>query len=36
MVFVKGVLVGGSSDLGRLIASGELARMLSAPIFADG
>ena len=29
MVFVKGVLVGGSSDLGRLIASGELARMLS-------
>jgi glutaredoxin-related protein len=24
MVFVKGVLVGGSSDLARLIASGEL------------
>ena len=26
MVFVKGVLVGGADDLGRLIASGELAR----------
>ena len=24
MVFVKGVLVGGASDLGRLLASGEL------------
>ena len=30
MVFVKGVLVGGASDLGKLIASGELKRMLSA------
>jgi glutaredoxin-related protein len=28
MVFVKGVLVGGADDLERLIASGELARML--------
>jgi monothiol glutaredoxin len=28
MVFVKGVLVGGASDLQKLIASGELARML--------
>ena len=29
MVFVKGVLVGGASDLGALIANGELARMLA-------
>jgi len=28
MVFVKGVLVGGASDLAKLIASGELKRML--------
>ena len=28
MVFVKGVLVGGASELERLIASGELVRML--------
>lgn len=28
MVFVKGVLVGGASDLQRLVESGELARML--------
>jgi len=28
MVFVKGVLVGGASELERLIASGELAKML--------
>jgi glutaredoxin-related protein len=28
MVFVKGTLVGGASELARLIASGELARML--------
>jgi glutaredoxin-related protein len=28
MVFVKGALVGGASDLEALIASGELARML--------
>jgi monothiol glutaredoxin len=28
MVFVKGVLVGGASDLQRLIESGELGRML--------
>lgn len=31
MVFVRGVLVGGASDLDRLIASGELAEMLSGP-----
>jgi glutaredoxin-related protein len=29
MVFVKGVLVGGASDLEALIANGELARMLA-------
>lgn len=28
MVFVKGTLVGGADDLKRLIASGELKRML--------
>jgi monothiol glutaredoxin len=28
MVFVKGVLVGGARDLGKLIDSGELKRML--------
>jgi monothiol glutaredoxin len=28
MVFVKGVLVGGANDLQKLIASGEVARML--------
>lgn len=28
MIFVKGTLVGGASDLERLIASGELARLL--------
>lgn len=31
MVFVKGVLVGGASDVARLIANGELQRMLSTP-----
>ncbi|HMA30832.1 MAG TPA: glutaredoxin domain-containing protein [Casimicrobiaceae bacterium] len=31
MVFVKGVLIGGASDLARLIAGGELQRMLSGP-----
>lgn len=30
MVFVKGVLVGGASDLQKLIDSGELARLLGA------
>jgi len=30
MVFVRGVLVGGARDVERLIASGELARMLPA------
>ena len=30
MVFVKGVLVGGAQDVERLIASGELQRMLAA------
>ena len=29
MVFVKGVLIGGAQDLDRLIASGELKRMLA-------
>ena len=29
MVFVKGVLVGGGDDLEKLIANGELKRMLS-------
>jgi monothiol glutaredoxin len=29
MVFVKGTLVGGADDLARLIASGELQRMLA-------
>jgi len=31
MVFVRGVLVGGAHDLERLLAGGELARMLDAP-----
>jgi monothiol glutaredoxin len=30
MVFIKGVLVGGADDLNRLIASGEVTRMLAA------
>jgi glutaredoxin-related protein len=30
MIFVKGVLIGGASDLERLIESGELARTLGA------
>jgi len=30
MVFVKGTLVGGASDLERLIASGELRKMLGS------
>jgi monothiol glutaredoxin len=29
MVFVKGALVGGAEDLARLIASGELKRLLA-------
>ena len=29
MVFVKGVLVGGAEDLDRLLANGELRRMLA-------
>lgn len=29
MVFVKGVLVGGANDLEKLIASGELKRLLA-------
>jgi monothiol glutaredoxin len=28
MIFVKGTLIGGADDLARLIASGELQRML--------
>jgi glutaredoxin-related protein len=31
MVFVKGALVGGASELDALIASGELKKMLVAP-----
>ena len=31
MVFVKGTLIGGAQDLGRLIKSGELATLLAAP-----
>ncbi|MDB5868584.1 MAG: glutaredoxin, partial [Polaromonas sp.] len=31
MVFVKGMLVGGSTDLDALIGSGELKRMLAPP-----
>jgi monothiol glutaredoxin len=29
MIFVKGVLVGGASDLAKLLESGELQRMMS-------
>jgi monothiol glutaredoxin len=29
MVFVKGVLIGGADDLGRLIKSGELKQMVA-------
>ena len=29
MIFVRGVLVGGASDLAKLIANGELKRMLA-------
>lgn len=31
MVFVRGMLVGGAQDLDRLVASGELQRLLEAP-----
>ncbi len=31
MVFVKGVLVGGASEVNALVESGELQRMLAAP-----
>ena len=31
MVFVRGMLVGGAGELGRLQKSGELARLLAAP-----
>ena len=30
MVFVKGTLVGGASDLDKLIAGGELKKMLGS------
>jgi glutaredoxin-related protein len=30
MVFVRGVLIGGASDLAKLVASGELATLLAA------
>jgi len=29
MVFVKGMLIGGADDLAKLIASGELKRLLA-------
>ncbi|MCX7174849.1 MAG: glutaredoxin [Proteobacteria bacterium] len=29
MIFVKGILIGGASDLNKLIESGELARLLA-------
>ncbi len=32
MVFVRGVLIGGASELAVLQASGELARLLAAPV----
>jgi monothiol glutaredoxin len=28
MIFIKGILIGGASDLQKLIANGELAKML--------
>ena len=31
MIFVKGVLIGGASDLAKLQASGELAQRLAQP-----
>lgn len=31
MVFVKGMLVGGATELNALVASGELQRLLAAP-----
>jgi glutaredoxin-related protein len=31
MVFVRGVLIGGASDLAKLRESGELAKMLEGP-----
>jgi len=31
MIFVKGVFIGGASDLAKLHASGELARRLAGP-----
>jgi glutaredoxin-related protein len=30
MVFVKGALVGGANDLNKLIASGELKKLLAS------
>lgn len=35
MIFVKGVLIGGANDLQRLIANGELSKMLKADAFAN-
>lgn len=32
MVFVRGILIGGASDLQRLIDSGEFSRMLADPL----
>ena len=36
MIFVKGVLVGGASDVQKLLDSGELARRLASPGRASG
>ena len=32
MIFVKGTLIGGASDLARLLESGELQRLLDATV----
>jgi len=31
MIFVRGVLIGGASDLEGLIASGELTKLIASP-----
>ena len=31
MVFIRGVLIGGASELQALVDSGELARLLATP-----
>jgi monothiol glutaredoxin len=34
MIFVRGTLIGGATDLDKLLASGELKAMLAAPVHA--